>query len=132
MVQNIFSSNTKKVSHLKIIKKFGPNLLMISWFLRQDFAKMVHFSENDFSEIYKYLNCLVLCVQFFDSRFSLDYSWGQYLILNKKVTKRRTEKSLTNNENWDICKFQKTFGMTFLVFLNIFCSISIYQKKFCR
>ena len=44
------------------------------WFLKQDFAEMVHLSENVFfSGIYKYLNGQVLCVQFFDFRFRLDF-----------------------------------------------------------
>ena len=84
------------------------------WFLKQDFAKMVHFSEIFFSWIYKYLNGHVLCLQFF-FRCSLEFSWGQYLM--KKWQKGGPKKSLNENENQktvntihdhqDTCEFQK-------------------------
>ena len=118
-----------------------------------------------FSGIDKYLNGHVLCVQFFDFRFRLDFSWGLLFVTFSLNT--GPKKSLNENENQktvntihdhqDTCEFQKkTFsekctilakscfknhqklgpkksqnsGMTFLVFLNIFCSITIYQLNF--
>ena len=78
---------------------WGPNFWWhkIFLFLKQDFAKMVHFSENVFSWIYKYLNGQVLCVQFFDFRFRLDFSWGLFFVTFSLNT--GPKKSRNGNEN---------------------------------
>ena len=103
MVQNIFR-NTKK-----IIPEFCDFLgsqflmtqdrqIMIFYDFRNTISpKWCTFPKMFFSWIYKYLNGQVLCVQFFDFRFRLDFSWGLYLM--KKWQKRGPKKSLNENEN---------------------------------
>ena len=99
-LQNIFR-NTKKVIP-EFCDFLSPNFRWHktdkSWFfitLETRFRqKGALFRKCFFSWISKYLHGQVLCVQFFDFRFRLDFSWGQYLM--KKWQKRGPKKSLTN------------------------------------
>ena len=121
MVQNIFR-NTKKV-----IPEFW-DFLGSQFLMTQDWKIMIYddfwskispkwytFPKMFFSGIDKYLNGHVLCVQFFDFRFRLDFSWGLLFVTFSLNT--GPKKSLNENENLktvhtihdhqDTCEFQK-------------------------
>ena len=121
MVQNIFR-DTKKV-----IPEFC-DLFWSQFLMTQDWKIMIYddfwskispkwytFPKMFFSGIDKYLNGHVLCVQFFDFRFRLDFSWGLLFVTFSLNT--GPKKSLNENENLktvhtihdhqDTCEFQK-------------------------
>ena len=121
MVKNIFR-NTKKVIpefcdffwSLFLMTQDGK-IMIFDDFWNTISPKWYTFPKMFFSGIHKYLDGHVLCLQFFDFRFRLDFSWGLLFVTFSLNT--GPKKSLNENENLktvhtihdhqDTCEFQK-------------------------